>query len=285
MWVMALAGACLGCTSHGRRAHVSSDMRQRSSSEEHRASLQAAEAFARLLTAFSPAAGWQTDAIRLGRDPSLSKPNYNHASSRTLAPVMNTEMSRRSMLAAGVAGAMLLQPQSTLAAATETNDKADFKLQGGGASTLQSGRRITITRGVNLDNTDWKGENLKGVAFQQSVVRSSNFDGANLESASFFDADLAMSSFKDANMNLCNLEMADLSNADLTGADLTNAYVTGAVLNGPKGGLTKIDNTDWTDAELRKDQRSYLCSLPAKGSNPKTGMDTRVSLMCPDALK
>ena len=54
-----------------------------------------------------------------------------------------------------------------------------------------------------------------------------------------------------------------------------------AVLNGPKGGLTKIDNTDWTDAQLRKDQRTYLCTI-AKGENPVTGMETRVSLMCKD---
>ena len=47
-----------------------------------------------------------------------------------------------------------------------------------------------------------------------------------------------------------NLEMADLTGADLTNADLTEGYVTGAVLNGPKGALTKIDNTDWTDAQL-----------------------------------
>ena len=52
------------------------------------------------------------------------------------------------------------------------------KIQGGGASTLQGGRRITITRGVNLDNTNWKGEDLRGVAFQQSVVRSANFEVA-----------------------------------------------------------------------------------------------------------
>eukprot|EP00326_Haptolina_ericina_P008095 CAMPEP_0181213154 /NCGR_PEP_ID=MMETSP1096-20121128/24747_1 /TAXON_ID=156174 ORGANISM="Chrysochromulina ericina, Strain CCMP281" /NCGR_SAMPLE_ID=MMETSP1096 /ASSEMBLY_ACC=CAM_ASM_000453 /LENGTH=191 /DNA_ID=CAMNT_0023304761 /DNA_START=1 /DNA_END=576 /DNA_ORIENTATION=+ len=155
------------------------------------------------------------------------------------------------------------------------------KIQGGGASTLQAGRRITITRGVNLDNTNWEGENLKGVAFQQSVVRSANFAGANLRTASFFDADLSNSNFKDASMGECNLEMADLTGADLTGADLTNAYMTGAVVNGPKGGLTKIDNTDWTDAQLRKDQRTYLCTI-AKGENPMTGVETRMSLMCKD---
>ena len=85
------------------------------------------------------------------------------------------------------------------------------KIQGGGASTLQQGRRITITRGVNLDNTVWAGENLKGVAFQQSVVRSANFEKANLRTASFFDADISNSNFKDADMSECNLEMADLT--------------------------------------------------------------------------
>lgn len=75
--------------------------------------------------------------------------------------------------------------------------------------------------------------------------------------------------------------MADLSNVDLTNADLTEAYLTGAVLNGPKGPIKTIENSDWTDATLRKDQRNYLCTI-AKGVNPKTGVETRESLMCPD---
>ena len=149
------------------------------------------------------------------------------------------------------------------------------KIEGGGASTLQSGRIIAITRGVNLDNTVWEGKSLKGVAFQQSVMRKCNFNKAQLFSASFFDADLAGTTFVDADMKQVNLEMADLSNADLTNADLTEAYMAGAVIKD----LKKIDNTDWTDVDMRKDQRTYLCSI-AKGTNPKTGMDTRDTLMC-----
>ena len=99
----------------------------------------------------------------------------------------------RQAVAASLLSAALLVGGPAIAEDEQTS--ADFKMLGGGASTLQSGRRITITRGVNLDNTDWKGENLKGVAFQQSVVRKANFDKANLFSASFFDADLAGSTF------------------------------------------------------------------------------------------
>lgn len=47
---------------------------------------------------------------------------------------------------------------------------ANAKITTGGASTLQSGRTIAITRGVNLDGSDFSNQNLKGVAFQQSML-------------------------------------------------------------------------------------------------------------------
>lgn len=46
-------------------------------------------------------------------------------------------------------------------------------------------------------------------------------------------------------------------------------------------GVASIENTDWTDTDLRKDQRKYLCQHPtARGTNPTTGVDTRESLLC-----
>jgi hypothetical protein len=46
-------------------------------------------------------------------------------------------------------------------------------------------------------------------------------------------------------------------------------------------GVASIENSDWTETELRADQRKYLCSLPsAKGANPVTKTDTRESLLC-----
>ncbi len=89
-------------------------------------------------------------------------------------------------------------PPSFAAISDGASLAANAKLTTGGASTLQSGRTISITRGVNLDNSDFSKQNLKGVAFQQSIVRDTDFRGANLVGASFFDATLDGSNFEDA---------------------------------------------------------------------------------------
>lgn len=157
---------------------------------------------------------------------------------------------------------------------------ANAKITTGGASTLQSGRTIAITRGVNLDRSDFSKQNLKGVAFQQSIVRDSNFKGSNLVGASFFDATLDGSNFEDADMSLANVEMAQFNRANLKNTVMREMYVSGSTLF---EGVANIEGSDWSDTFLRADQKKYLCAHPtAKGTNPVTGVDTRESLMCKD---
>ena len=85
-----------------------------------------------------------------------------------------------------MASVIFASPAISFADDSGASNVANSKIQTGGASTLQSGRTITITRGVNLDRSNFEGQNLKGVAFQQSIVRDANFKGCNLVGASFF---------------------------------------------------------------------------------------------------
>ena len=102
----------------------------------------------------------------------------------------------KASLAALLVGSLSLSPVLAVDGGASLGSNA--KITTGGASTLQSGRTIAITRGVNLDKSDFGGQNLRGVAFQQSIVRDANFKGSNLVGASFFDATLDGSDFEDA---------------------------------------------------------------------------------------
>eukprot|EP00592_Proboscia_alata_P009551 CAMPEP_0194362098 /NCGR_PEP_ID=MMETSP0174-20130528/9775_1 /TAXON_ID=216777 /ORGANISM="Proboscia alata, Strain PI-D3" /LENGTH=219 /DNA_ID=CAMNT_0039134715 /DNA_START=53 /DNA_END=709 /DNA_ORIENTATION=- len=137
-----------------------------------------------------------------------------------------------------------IAPEAFADASTDigASTASSAKITTGGASTLQSGRTIAITRGVNLDRSNFKGQNLKGVAFQQSIVRDSDFSGANLVSSSFFDATVDGSNFEGADLTLANVEMAQFNRANLKNAVLHEMYVSGSTLF---EGVKDIEGSDW----------------------------------------
>lgn len=145
----------------------------------------------------------------------LSKPSANLALTRD---IQDDAISNLAKTAASFAlcGLLSLGAATAPAIAAEGAQIAgNAKITTGGASTLQSGRTIAITRGVNLDRSDFGGQNLRGVAFQQSIVRDTNFKGTNLVGSSFFDATVDGSNFEDADLSLANVEMAQFARASL----------------------------------------------------------------------
>lgn len=83
-----------------------------------------------------------------------------------------------------------------------------------------------------------------------------------------------------SDLSLANVEMAQFNRVNLHNAVVSEMYVSGSTLF---EGIKDIEGSDWTDTYLRGDQRKYLCAHPtAKGTNPKTGNDTRESLQCKD---
>lgn len=192
----------------------------------------------------------------------------------------NKKLFLSSIVAIGISITSLTLPSYSVDTNLGANDSANTKIKKGGASTLQKGIAKTITRGVNLDRSNFEGENLKGVAFQQSIVRDSNFKNCNLYGASFFDATLDGSNFENADLTLANVELAQFKRANFKNTIAKEMYVVGTTSFDE---IATIENSDWTDTELSKYQRKYLCSLDsAKGTNTVTGADTRESLLCQD---
>lgn len=222
-------------------------------------------------SAFTPSSGVSTRA-NSGQQQLYAAPDGNDRRKNPLPQLL---------LATLLTPLLLLTPAPAHAVTSEAlgaSSAANTKIATGGASTLQSGRTIAVTRGINLDRSDFSNQNLKGVAFQQSIVRDSDFRNSNLVGSSFFDATVDGSNFEGADMTLSNIEMAQFNRSILKNTVLREMYVSGSTIF---EGVKDIEGSDWSETFLRADQKKYLCNHPtAKGTNPTTGVDTRESLMC-----
>ena len=125
---------------------------------------------------------------------------------------------------------------------------------------------------------------LKGRDFSGRILVGSGFANANMEGANFENADLRGTVFSASILRRANLKGADFSGglldqADFAKADLSQALLVEAILLRSTFDFVNIDGTDFTDAIMDGAQRKWLCTK-AKGTNLKTGVDTRESLDC-----
>lgn len=145
---------------------------------------------------------------------------------------------------------------------------------------LTCGSAVAVSGGGGLGNDfdfkDLTGENFEGAQFYKVNFRQTNFTNANLKRVNMFGSFAKGAIFKGADMTGADIESVDFQQADLSDAILTEAEVAGAQFRQ----LASIEGSDWTDVNLRKDQRKYLCTL-ASGTNPVTGNVTKETLLCP----
>lgn len=126
-----------------------------------------------------------------------------------------------------------------------------------------------------LVNQDFSGRALTDATFTKANLRNSNFSYTDLSGVSLFGANL-----EGVNLEGANLSNATLDTARFTRANLTNAILEGAFAFNAKFDGAVVDGADFTDVLLRQDVQKQLCQV-AKGTNPKTGRETRDTLYCP----
>ena len=131
--------------------------------------------------------------------------------------------------------------------------------------------------GASIEGEDFSGQNLKGKEFRGAFAKGANFKGANLAATSFFKAEALDADFSGADLTGASLEEAGLEGAILDQAVMTNAYLSKTIAD-----VKSAKGADFSEAVLPPYAQKSLCASGVGGTNEKTGVATRDSLMCPD---
>jgi uncharacterized protein YjbI with pentapeptide repeats len=134
-----------------------------------------------------------------------------------------------------------------------------------------SGVDYTLT---NQNGADFSGQDLANTSFAGAAGRQARFAGANLHGAI-----LTQAAFPDADFSGADLSGALMDKVDFSGADFTGANLTGVIAAGSSFSGATVTDADFSEALIDRTDQRLLCR-DAAGTNPVTGVDTRLSLGC-----
>ena len=134
-----------------------------------------------------------------------------------------------------------------------------------------SGVDYTLT---NQNEKDFSGQDLANTSFAGAQGRRARFQGADLRGAI-----LTQGAFPEADFRGADLSDVLMDKVDFAGADFRGALLRGVIASGSSFRGASVDGADFSDALLDRDDIRALCR-DATGTNPITGIETRLSLGC-----
>lgn len=134
-----------------------------------------------------------------------------------------------------------------------------------------SGVDYTLT---NQNEHDFSGQDLANTSFAGAQGRRASFQGADLRGAI-----LTQGAFPEADFRGADLSDVLMDKVDFAGADFSGALLRGVIASGSSFRGATVTGADFSDALLDRDDVRFLCR-EASGTNPVTGVETRLSLNC-----